>query len=588
MDMINPRGRIVSVPKDKVDAYKRFGYRELKRNILPSGYRDKIEDVCSGETICLFRDFGGIGDIVIQSFLIKTILDQYPDISVDYAIPHLFHSLFEKTNHPRFRLLDYTDVLCKEIHRRDKQCEEIHSRYALFKDISRPCIKYERALVDNNMSCMKPINRLEMWAYHVGIDIPDNPSSILHVDPDDIPELPAKSVGIAYRSNMPVKDWTELVRVYQYLEENGYIPFFIDNRVIGSYRFIEANSLYDLLASVNAFDFIISVDTAVFHIAGAFNKPVVGLFNINDGEAYSKYYPSASFINTCIKEKPCIGTCTESCDAMVSGSCYPVDPLPLLVPELLRREMISDVSDHHAFTLNYIAKTEEVIKQAKICVFLPTFNRKFILEYTLPRLRLAFKDAYIMMFDDCSTEFGIDYLMQYADKVYRNDRNIGVSRSFNDMLVRVPWQEFDYIYKTDSDALCDPGLLDRLMDLSMLNNNAPVCCYNSRHHFRFRVGKAAHGNAEYRSNCPGISMFIPADIFGKINQFHIPKNSAFDHEITKQLPNFVVSNISFVEHLGAGGMHSQAHDWNMDIACNPTEYLVNARRVFLRGIGVDI
>jgi ADP-heptose:LPS heptosyltransferase len=44
------------------------------------------------------------------------------------------------------------------------------------------------------------------------------------------------------------------------------------------------------IAYIAAADYVISVDTATFHIAGGLKKPLVGIFSFTDGKIYGKYY----------------------------------------------------------------------------------------------------------------------------------------------------------------------------------------------------------------------------------------------------------------------------------------------------------
>jgi hypothetical protein len=66
-----------------------------------------------------------------------------------------------------------------------------------------------------------------------------------------------------------------------------------------------------------AADLIVSVDTAAFHWGGILGRPTLGIFNVNDGAAYCRYYRTARAVQTCAT--PCInvrygqgeGTCPQ-------------------------------------------------------------------------------------------------------------------------------------------------------------------------------------------------------------------------------------------------------------------------------------
>jgi ADP-heptose:LPS heptosyltransferase len=49
-------------------------------------------------------------------------------------------------------------------------------------------------------------------------------------------------------------------------------------------------SLKELACYFQEMDYIISVDTAAFHLAGGLNKPLMGIFTFADGKAYGKHF----------------------------------------------------------------------------------------------------------------------------------------------------------------------------------------------------------------------------------------------------------------------------------------------------------
>lgn len=55
-------------------------------------------------------------------------------------------------------------------------------------------------------------------------------------------------------------------------------------------RTISNISLRELTCYFNEMDYVISVDTAAFHLAGGLKKPLVGIFTFADGKAYGKHF----------------------------------------------------------------------------------------------------------------------------------------------------------------------------------------------------------------------------------------------------------------------------------------------------------
>ncbi len=56
---------------------------------------------------------------------------------------------------------------------------------------------------------------------------------------------------------------------------------------------ISGLSIRQWMSVMSLTDYVISVDTSSFHLAGGLGKPVLGIFSIVSGETYSKYYPQA-------------------------------------------------------------------------------------------------------------------------------------------------------------------------------------------------------------------------------------------------------------------------------------------------------
>ena len=53
---------------------------------------------------------------------------------------------------------------------------------------------------------------------------------------------------------------------------------------------IHGISIPEWIATIDAADYVISVDSAAFHAAGGLKKPLTGVFTFADGKVYGKYF----------------------------------------------------------------------------------------------------------------------------------------------------------------------------------------------------------------------------------------------------------------------------------------------------------
>jgi len=69
----------------------------------------------------------------------------------------------------------------------------------------------------------------------------------------------------------------------------------------------------------------VTVDSAFLHATGIMGTPGAGIFNINDGATYCKYYPNITPVQLC--DRPCIMLYCHQCqyDYQMRKTCYPKD-----------------------------------------------------------------------------------------------------------------------------------------------------------------------------------------------------------------------------------------------------------------------
>ena len=106
----------------------------------------------------------------------------------------------------------------------------------------------------------------------------------------------------------------------------------------------------------------------------------------------------------------------------------------------------------------------------KILIALSTFNRKNITKLCLENLKnIVNKDgnSKLVIYDDASTNYGVEFLKQYSNDVLRFRTSGGVersrARSFRDFIF--VYKDFDLFYMTDNDTIHDPKFLEILRNL---------------------------------------------------------------------------------------------------------------------------
>jgi hypothetical protein len=328
-------------------------WAQLRRRIgaRPAGLvqfptrRSRLDELRPGERLLLIRKYGGLGDILISSMLFPMLADQYPEIRVTYACPRAFHPLFDGSG---LRLLAYEDVWSRrEIDRhRGSVRPEILSRFDLIEDISVPCHVWENFFVAyggiDGGHGLKWRNRLDMWARWFGLRV-INPRTNIVIREDERAAARAL-LARTVRSDRPVcliapwsanrrKNYPWYEALAQRLQAEGWDVLLFHNRAISSDVPTLANlSLRMMGAACAAADLIVAVDTAAFHWGGILGRPTVGIFNVNDGAAYCKYYPSARAVQTCAT--PCInvryGDGDGTCPAQTTDDLPPGPGLGLL------------------------------------------------------------------------------------------------------------------------------------------------------------------------------------------------------------------------------------------------------------------
>jgi hypothetical protein len=207
-----------------------------------------------------------------------------------------------------------------------------------------------------------------------------------------------------------------------------------------------------------------------------------------------------------------------------------------------------------------------------IIVAMTTYNRKSITKLCVENITKYKGLSSVCIFDDYSTDYTQNDIKSWGnvDSVNRLYKKMGIE----DLRVQIhkiaSSLDFKYIYHIDNDAYHDPDWLKRLYELRSKHNGL-IGLYNSK----FHENRTIENFDDYilRSSCPGISYFYEIAKLGDV-----PTNfgkRCWDYAFGDKLAPAAISTISYVEHLGADGVHNR--DFDRDRACNPTEWLIKER-----------
>jgi len=239
----------------------------------------------------------------------------------------------------------------------------------------------------------------------------------------------------------------------------------------------------------------------------------------------------------------------------------------------------------------------------KLLICMPVFNRKKITELSLKNLQKYKRDSTLWVFNDWSTEYDNDFIEPYCDKVFKLDVSklpvVGNEANLKGMGVQhLRWYQlrlflktdYDALYFTDNDAIHDPDFLDVINDMPKEN---PISLYNSCLYGRDYTGPTKH--LDKKLSLEEVTGFYATRYAGGISHFYTremvevvvrildsrPKDPdySWDYEMLDMLNKKIcITKTSYVEHFGAGGLHSGHEDFTHDRAIAPTGYLQNIRQ----------
>jgi len=213
----------------------------------------------------------------------------------------------------------------------------------------------------------------------------------------------------------------------------------------------------------------------------------------------------------------------------------------------------------------------------KIFVGVTTYNRKKTVEMMASSFlkHTCFDDIDLYIFDDASTEYGVEYLKEVFPKAKKINKSV-INRKA-DLNIRMMNECFldsdcDILFNCDSDLIFSEGWLEK--SLSLFNQtDGFLSVFNTYKHPSIEsysddiIIKAVVGSA---------GCFVNRDIVEKVLKNVPSGKNRYDWEMCRYLNSagirIMCSKISYVQHIGFGGQNSRGlfFDYGMNFTVSDT------------------
>jgi ADP-heptose:LPS heptosyltransferase len=234
--------------------------------------------------ILLWHDKGGLGDVLMQRMMFRDFKNIIPDAELIFAcLPEYMDAA---KDHPCIsKVIDSRTVNLEDYSITYNTCVSIADRY---ENINAPFCDQHRS---------------DIWAKYCGIELQNHEMDFVLCEKEIkkarknlefLTEKKGPLVLFAPVSKMAVKsllDWQikEVIACVNEIKPDSEI-IGIHNKNIPGIKGVYNASIEEWMYYIAAADYVISVDTATFHMAGGLKKPLVGIFTFADGKAYGKHF----------------------------------------------------------------------------------------------------------------------------------------------------------------------------------------------------------------------------------------------------------------------------------------------------------
>ena len=237
------------------------------------------------DKVLIWHDKGGLGDVFMQRMIFDDIRRNLPNAEITFAC--LPEYLDAAVDHPAIdKFVDARTVNLDDYIHCFNTCVTIVNRY---ENYNAP--NYNE-------------NRSDIWARHCGLSLTSHEMNFVLEKSlrnsvkeklDKYRKVGKPLIGFAPKSKMVVKSLLpeQIQAIANRCKDYSLVAFHKEElsecKKLGIPT-ISDISIKELICYVDCVDYMITVDTAAFHLAGGLKKPLCGIFTFADGKVYGKHY----------------------------------------------------------------------------------------------------------------------------------------------------------------------------------------------------------------------------------------------------------------------------------------------------------
>ena len=236
--------------------------------------------------VLIMRETGGLGDMLVHRMMFEDFKRTMPDAEIILGCRDTYFSVMQ--DHPHIDKI----VDCRKTDPMD---------YIVHYNTTSACTRYEMAMAPYSGN-----HRSDIWANHCGVHLKNHNMHLTITD-----EMKAEGkrlVGEVWDGKQPkvcfcpisamtVKDLSlpQIEPVVRHLRNKGCLIYSTHKYPIHELYNLGVHVIYGIsftqwMGVINEADYVVTVDTSHFHLAGELKKPLVGIFTFADGKVYGKYF----------------------------------------------------------------------------------------------------------------------------------------------------------------------------------------------------------------------------------------------------------------------------------------------------------